>query len=142
MPRPTLGAWMRPLLLGTFAGGWAFAAASASLHRIPQWLAWLPYLTIGKWVLWFLALTGLAIAQLLVFAAIDVALLKLKVRTLPTGLRAFAVAFVATPLVGLSLRLWPALGWNVGAWFLTAMALLAGVGLALRVVFGKQIDAS
>lgn len=140
MRRPTLGAWLRPLFLGTFGGGLAFAATSASFHRIPQWLAWMPYVTAAKWILWFLAVGGLASLQLVVFAAIDVLLLKTKLRTLPTGWRAFGAAFVATPMVGVALRFWPALGWNVGAWFLTALGMLAAVAVALRVGLGRRIE--
>jgi hypothetical protein len=113
-PRPTFGRWFRPLFFGTYLGAWGAAAVHALTD--PR-LKWLPYVGVLKWVIYLLAFTLLGFVWLLATSAYDVLLLKLRVRMLPSGLRAWGLAIAAPLLGGAVLKLWPAasteglLGW-------------------------------
>src|SRR5437879_4790926 len=98
-PDDVIVAWAVPILVGPFGGAAAFATLKAIQYAFHGGL--------GLWVVYMLLAVPLGIAQVLVFAAVDVALLRAKLRALPTGREAWWMAFAAPILVGLSTGLFP-----------------------------------
>jgi hypothetical protein len=134
--RPTLGQWFRPLFFGTFGGAWAAAAVHALTD--PR-LAWLPYVGVVKWVLYLVAFSVLATVVFAATALFDTLLLRFKVRTLPTGGRAWALAAAAPFLGGVALKAWPMV--TAEAWMLWVASLalpMLGVSGVSRVVMGRR----
>lgn len=128
--RPSFGRWFRPLFLGTYLGSWGAAAVHALTD--PR-LAWLPYVGVLKWVLYLVGFTLLAFVWIAGVALYDVLLLKLRLRTLPTGLRAWGLAALAPLVGGLVLRLLPTSA-AVAFWPWLAAALVP----TLAVAFGSR----
>lgn len=125
-PRPTFGRWFRPLFLGTYVGSWGAAAVHAVTD--PR-LAWLPYVGVLKWVLYLAGFTLLAFVWIVAVALYDVLLLKLRLRTLLTGPRAWGLALLAPLVGGVVLRLWPT-GFAVAFWPWLAAAVVPTLALA------------
>jgi hypothetical protein len=134
--RPTFGRWFRPLFFGTHLGAWGAAAVHATTDRR---LPWLPYVGVLKWVLYLLAFTLLAGFWVAATATFDVLLLKLRTRTLPTGLRAWGLACFAPLVGGVALKLWPSLlGTAFLPWILSTLVPTLMVAAAARVFFGQR----
>jgi hypothetical protein len=132
----SLGAWFRPLLFGTYFGAYAFATVRGFANG--SLLAWMVYLLFAN---------AVAAAQVACFVAVDVLLLKLKVRALPTGRAAWWMAFAAPMLVGAWVRLFPSPGVSTAflipiliflLWFSVPMVAVA---LGLRLLFGRAPNA-
>jgi hypothetical protein len=130
LARPTFGRWFRPLFLGTYLGAWGAAAVHALTD--PR-LAWLPYVGVLKWVLYLTSFTLLAFVWIAGVALYDVILLKLRVRTLPTGPRAWGLSAMAPLVGGVVLRLLPTSA-AVAFWPWLAAALVP----TLAVAFGAR----
>jgi hypothetical protein len=136
--RPTIAGWLVPLTVGTPIGAWAAAAFHALTD--PR-LRWLPYVSTIKWVVYLVGFTFLAIVQVALTAAFDVVLLRLKLRQLPTGLRAWSMAFGAPALGGALLKAWPTVSAEAWLLWLTTLILpMLGVGWLARVALGRRIE--
>ncbi len=135
-PRPTFGRWFAPLYLGTHLGAWGGAAVHALTDAR---LAWLPYVGVLKWALYLVGFTLLALVWVALVAAYDVLLLKLRVRTLPTGLRAWGLATSAPLVGGVVLRFWPT-GVAAAFWPWLAVTLVPTLALAFaaRLLLGER----
>lgn len=135
-PRPTFGRWFRPLFFGTYLGAWGAAAVHALTD--PR-LRWLPYVGVLKWVLYLVAFTLLGFAWILATAAYDVLLLKVRVRTLPTGLRAWGLAVGAPLLGGAALKLWPAASTDgLVTWIASTLVPTLLVAIVGRLALGRR----
>jgi hypothetical protein len=88
--------WFAPILFGPFIGASIFATIKAILNV--SLVAWPVYLMIAF---------GVAVVQVLVFATVDITLLWMRLRLLPTGTPAWWQAIVAPVIVGLATNLFP-----------------------------------
>jgi len=134
-----LGRWFRPVLFGTLLGAWAFAIASALLYSTDWVPSWIPGVGLIKWTLFLVVCTVVGFVHALVLGLVDVLLLSLKVRELPTGGRAWGTAFAGPIAVGLVLKLWPSIRLeSISMWMLSMLIPMIGISLALRLGFGKR----
>lgn len=133
--RPTVGGWLRPLLAGASLG----AYGSVVIHALLQGGWWNRLITFG----WgWLVTTAWLVVYLIILIATDLALLAARLRTLPVGGRAWAMAAGST--AGLYAAFWilhpisryfTAGPWTILAAFFAPMIVLAP---AMRVVFGRR----
>ena len=128
-------AWCVPVLAGPFVGASAFATLKAILHAFQGGL--------GLWIVYMLLCIPLAVAQVIVFFAVDVALLRAKLRALPTGREAWWMAIAGPLVVGLMTGLFPKPQPQPEPAFfgiiivLIAILPMIGVTIAMRLLFGK-----
>lgn len=133
--RPTVGGWLRPLIAGASLG----AYGSVITHALLQGAWWKGLITFG----WgCLVTTAWLVVYLLMLIATDVALLALRMRTLPVGGRAWVMAagsasglYAAYAVLHPISRYWTAGPWVIIAAFLVPMVVIAP---ALRIVFGRR----
>ena len=134
--RPTLGGWFRPAFFGPWLGASAVVTALCALG--------LDLGLFGKVVGWSVGMVVASVwatAYVVVLLAVDVALLAVRVPTLPTGRRAWASSVLAPALVLGAYRLVPPHGfYKSGPWAVLAAALapMVVVALATRVVAGAR----
>jgi hypothetical protein len=126
-------AWCVPVLAGPFVGASAFATLKAILYAFHGGL--------GLWLVYLLLSIPLAVAQVVVFFAVDIALLRAKLRALPTGRDAWWMAIAGPVVVGLMTGLFPK-PQPQPAFFgiiivLIAIVPMIAVTVAMRLVFGK-----
>jgi hypothetical protein len=127
--------WCVPILAGPFIGASAFATLKAILYIFHG--------GIGLWIVYILLAIPLAIAQVIVFAAVDIALLRAKLRALPTGRPAWWMAIAAPMLVGLATGLFPKPQPEPGPAFIGVIIMLIAIvpmiviTIAMRLIFGK-----
>lgn len=133
--RPTVGGWLRPLLAGAALG----AYGSVLIHALVQGGWWSRLITFG-WG-WLVTSAWLAV-YLILLVATDLALLSARLRTLPVGGRAWAMAIGSTSLLYAAFallhpisRYFTAGPWVILAAFLAPMIVIAP---AMRIVFGRR----
>lgn len=134
--RPTIGGWLTPTLmapwLSVYAAVTAFAVLGVDWGLLGKIAGWAIGMFVGSvWAFVFCSMLVL----------VDIALLAVRVRTLPAGKRGWLGAFVA-PLVVFGAygvapphTFWPYGGWGVAAAILAPMALVA---VAVRVLTGQK----
>ena len=132
--RPTVAGWLTPTLiapwLSTYAAVTAVAALGLDLGLFGKVLGWVAGMLVGS--VW-------AFAFCLVLVVVDVALLAVKVRTLPSGRRGWGTAFLAPLLVFGAYTVAPPYTfikygpWSVAAAVAVPMVLVA---IATRVIAG------
>jgi hypothetical protein len=134
-PDDILAAWFVPVLAGPFVGTVAFATLKAIFY------AWQG--GFGIWILYMFFAIPLAMAQVIVFAAIDVALLRAKLRALPIGREAWWMAMATPVVVVLVTGIFPKpQPQPVPAFFglivlLVALVPMIMITAVVRLVFGK-----
>ncbi|GAC1351886.1 MAG: hypothetical protein NVS3B20_02620 [Polyangiales bacterium] len=128
----TIARWLRPLVFGTLLGAWACATESAYLVRFGNFLPWAGTI---KWFLFMAIATLFAAMQAIAFGAVDVVLLSLKLRVLPTGKAAWFAALIAPHVIGIIVRVRPP--WHAGTLGIYLAAMLI-VALALRLAVGRR----
>jgi hypothetical protein len=134
--------WFAPLALGGYLGAWVFAFVLALVEPKLRW-DWLPHATTIKWLVYTAILTVLATAQAAILVTIDVLLLKMRARVLPTGWRAFAVAAAAPLPAAVTLRVWPSLvGLSPWPWIFAIAGASVATCVVLRLAFGTRPDAA
>jgi hypothetical protein len=138
--RPTIKGWMAPLLVAPWAS--IYAAVSLFSAFGPE------FKYVNRWVVWgigMLAGTIVSFAYMLLLALVDILLLAIRVRQLPSGGKAWLNSF-ASPLAFLAsyavLRPWNY--WKGGPWVVLAMVVVPMVVTAIvsRVAFGIKIQKS
>ena len=125
----SISSWMAAVVLGTYAGAWGFATASALLRG-----------GMVKWVVLMAVCSGLAALQTILLGAIDLVLLWLKVRMLPQGRTAWLGAIgssAVTLAVGMG---WPFSRWMSPVGFLFSVLPLLAIPLATRLLSGVRPD--
>ena len=135
--RPSIAGWLAPLLLGP----WPAIVASVTAYAF--WGPAVPYVPRGVVAGVGLLLGALAgSVYIALVAALDVLLLAVRLRTLPTGARGWST-MLASPLAFLLaynvLRPWTF--WKGGPWtvlFVLAIPLVV-TAVATRVLFGVRI---
>ncbi len=136
--RPTVGGWLRPLLiapwLSTYGAVTAYAFLGPEIPYTPRWVAW----GVGM-----LAGSIIAFVYVLALTLIDLALLAIRVRQLPTGKGAWLAAFLS-PVAFLAsytvLRPWNY--WKGGPWAVVAALAIPPLvtAIATRVAFGVKLE--
>jgi hypothetical protein len=132
-PNEVLAAWFVPILAGPFVGTISFATLKAMLYAFRG--------GFGIWILYMFLAIPLAMAQIIVFATVDVALLRAKLRALPIGRDAWWMAAAAPAVVALVTGIFPK-PQPQPAFFglivlLVALIPMIGITVAMRLVFGK-----
>lgn len=134
--RPTLGGWFRPAFFGPWLGATsvvtAFCALGLDLGLFGKVVGWSVGMLVAS--IW-------ATAYVIVLLVTDVLLLAVRVRTLPTGRRAWATSVLAPALVLGAYRLVPPHGfYKSGPWAVLAAALapMLVVALVTRLVAGAR----
>jgi hypothetical protein len=132
-PNDVLADWFTPVLIGPFVGASSFATMKALLYL---WQG-----GFGLWIVYMFFAVPLAAAQVIVFSAVDVGLLRAKLRALPTGREAWWMAVAAPMLVALLTGIFPK-PQPAPAFFGLIVVLLAllpmvVITVAMRLVFGK-----
>ena len=132
-----LASWVGPAYLGTTISSWA----AASLYI---WIS-KPDPFFGNILLNWLALvafaTPIAGALATSMLTLDVILLKLKLRALPTSGAAWRMALLAPlPVAGAFYLHRPSFGLGATAFLLTVLAPVVASALAVRVTMGSKID--
>jgi hypothetical protein len=134
--RPTVAGWLTPTLLAPWVSVYGAVTAFAMLG-----VDWGFFGKFASWALGMLVGSVWAFAFCLVLVLVDVLLLAVRVRTLPTGKRGWASAFVA-PLgvFGIYAAAPPHTFWRHGAWGVGAAILvpMLAVALGMRVVAGLK----
>jgi hypothetical protein len=138
--RPSIKGWVAPLMLAPWASIYGavslFAAFGPEFKYVNRWVVW----GIGM-----IAGTVIAFTYMLLLALIDVLLLAIRVRQLPTGGRAWLSAF-GSPLVFLTSYavLEPWTYWKGGPWTVLGMVVVPMIVVAIvsRVAFGAKIEKS
>jgi hypothetical protein len=135
--RPSIQSWLAPTFLAPLASAFALVTAYAWLGPVDgvvRWIAWIVgLLAASLWVLPF-ALIG---------SLLDVLLLKVKVRMLPSGARAWALnaGAAAASLVSYAV-VSPHRWWKLGPWAIVAALLLPPIVALVvsRLAFGQKIE--
>ena len=138
--RPTVGGWLAPVLVGP----WVSTYASVTLYAFVLG----PEGQVTRWALWALGMalgTLFASAYVLALVLVDVLLLAIRSRILPTGRAAWAMSFFA-PLVPLAayatMKPWTL--YKYGPWVI-AGAVLAPIvvsAFGARMWFGHKTQDS
>jgi hypothetical protein len=132
-PNDVLAAWFTPVLLGPFAGASSFATLKALLYF---WNG-----GFGLWIVYMFFAIPLAMAQVIVFAAVDVGLLRFKLRVLPTGREAWWMAVAAPMIVAFVTGIFPKPQPQPAFFGLIVLLVtlfpMVGITVAMRLVFGK-----
>lgn len=134
--RPTIGGWLRPTLIAPWLSVYGSVTAAAALG-IDRGL-------FGKVVGWTLGMalgTVWTLAFCLMLIVVDLALLAVKVRTLPTGRRGWGAAFFAPLMVfGLYVAVPPYQFYPHGPWAIVGaiLAPMLLVALVVRVFAGRK----
>lgn len=138
--RPTVAGWLTPLLLGPWIGSYAFVSAWSWLGPQYPYVPRMAAFIVGLTVATIYSLT-FVIAQ----ALLDVALLTVRLRALPTGKRAWLVAILSpvVPLLVSTLTMKRAL-WSLNPWVIVATlaAPFCVTLLATRIAFGEKVHAN
>lgn len=133
--RPTIAGWLTPTLIAPWLSVYGAVTAFAALG-----VDWGLFGKIAGWAVGMLVGSVWAFVFCFMLLLVDVALLAVRVRTLPAGKRGWAGSFVA-PLMVFGIygvapphTFWPYGGWGVATAVIAPMAIVA----FLVRVFGGQ----
>ena len=131
----SLTSWMGPAFLGTILSSWVSVTLFVLLGKPAPVVH--PLLT---WALLVLPATGVAFGLATTMLVVDVLLLKVKMRAVPTGGPAWAMALVSPLLVGVSYWLYrPGYHGGVGAMLVSIAGPVVLSAVVVRVAFGKKL---
>ena len=139
--RPSVGGWLAPAMIGpwlsTYSAVSLYAFLGPELPYVNRWVAWGVGMALGTLFAGFYVLT---------LVLLDVLLLAIRQRALPTGSKAWLMAMGA-PLIPLVsyMVMKPWTFWKYGAWYGVAASILVPVlvsGLGARVAFGEKVHAN
>lgn len=134
--RPTIAGWLTPTLIAPWLSVYAAVTAFAALG-----VDWGLFGKIAGWAVGMLIGSVWAFTFCLMLLAIDVALLAVRVRTLPAGKRGWFGAFVA-PLMAFGIygAAPPHTFWRYGGWgiFAAVFAPMALGALVARFFAGRR----
>jgi hypothetical protein len=134
--RPTAIGWLTPTLIAPWISVYGAVTAYAALG-----VDWGLFGKVAGWAVGMLVGSLWAFAFCLVLVAVDVALLAVRVRTLPAGKRGWLSALVAPLAVfGIYGMAPPHTFWRYGGWGVAAavVAPMVIVALVLRVFAGQK----
>jgi hypothetical protein len=134
--RPTIAGWLTPTLIAPWISVYTAVTAFALLG-----VDWGPVWKIAGWAAGMLVGSVWAFAFCTLLVVIDLALLAIRVRTLPAGKRGWLASFAAPLLVfGIYGVAPPHTFWHYGAWGVVAAVLapMAIVALAFRIATGAK----
>ena len=135
--RPTIGGWLPPVLFGPWISVYSAVSLYAALgpeHRF-----------LGRWAMWAMGMLAGSLGAAMyvtVLVIVDLALLALRQRTLPTGGRAWATAMGSPLVVMLSYMVFAPHGfYKFGPWAIAAAMFIPMVvsAFGVRVFAGKKI---
>lgn len=135
--RPTIPGWLTPTLIAPWLSVYGAVTAFAMLG-----VDWGFFGKVAGWAVGMLIGSVWAFAFCIVLLLVDVALLAVRVRTLPTGRRGWAGALLAPLAVfGVYGVVPPHTFWRHGGWGVGLAIVLPMVGSALvtRVVSGNRV---
>ncbi|MBX3215904.1 MAG: hypothetical protein KF850_27945 [Labilithrix sp.] len=134
--RPTVAGWLTPTLIAPWISVYGAVTAFAALG-----VDWGLFGKIAGWAVGMLIGSVWAFAFCFMLILVDVALLAVRVRTLPAGKRGWGTA-LAAPLMVFGIygvapphTFWQYGGWGIAAAILAPMALVA---LVVRVFAGQK----
>lgn len=134
--RPTVAGWLTPTLIAPWISVYGAVTAFAALG-----VDWGLFGKIAGWAVGMLVGSVWAFAFCLMLLLVDLALLGVRVRTLPAGKRGWGTSLLA-PLMVFGIygvapphTFWPYGGWGVAAAVLAPMALVA---IFIRVIAGRK----
>ena len=136
--RPQIGKWIVPAMLGPWLSLSTAATLYAAFGPDQRW--------VGRWGVWAVGMIAgalLATVFTLIQVLVDVMLLALRQRRLPTGKAAWIMAFGAPfGVVGSYALLSPVDLYKYGPWAIVAGLLgpMIVSAFAVRVVVGPRID--
>jgi hypothetical protein len=134
--RPTALGWLTPTLIAPWISVYGAVTAYAALG-----VDWGLFGKVAGWAVGMLVGSLWAFAFCLVLVAVDVALLAVRVRTLPSGKRGWLSALAAPLAVfGIYGMAPPHTFWRYGGWGVAAavVAPMVIVALGLRVFAGQK----
>lgn len=127
--RPTVAGWLTPTLLAPWMSVYTAVTAFAALG-----VDWGLFGKIAGWTVGMVVGSVWAFVFCSMLALVDVALLAVRVRTLPSGRRGWATAFAAPLMVfGVYGIAPPHTFWRFGGWGVTAAVLAPMVIVAILV---------
>lgn len=135
--RPTVAGWLGPTMLGPWVSVYGAVSAYAAFGPEGRFL--------GRWAMWAMGmLAGSLVAAMYVavLVTVDVLLLALRRRMLPTGPRAWGMALGSPLLVGVSYLAFAPHGfYKLGPWAIAAALLLPMVvsAFGVRLFAGTKI---
>ncbi len=134
--RPTIAGWLTPTLIAPWISVYGAVTAFALLG-----VDWGLFGKIAGWAVGMLVGSVWAFAFCFMLILVDLALLAVRVRTLPAGKRGWGASLLA-PLMVFGIygvapphTFWPYGGWGVAAAVLAPMALVA---IFMRVFAGRK----
>lgn len=134
--RPTIAGWLLPTLVAPWLSVYAAVTAYAALG-----VDWGLFGKVAGWALGMVVATAWTFVYCAVLVAVDLLLLAVRVRTLPTGGKGWLAA-LASPLVAFASYAVapPHTFWRNGAWgvaLAVALPMLAAA-FVFRVVLGRK----
>ncbi len=135
--RPTVIGWLGPTMLGPWLSVYSVVSLYAAFGPEGRFL--------GRWAMWAMGmLAGSLVAAMyvLVLVLVDVLLLALRARTLPTGRRAWGMSLGSPLLLGISYVVFAPHGfYKYGPWAIAAALLVPMVvsAFGVRIFAGKKI---
>ena len=135
--RPTLTGWAAPLFVGPFLS--MVAAVSLFAWLGPEWKY------VSRWVVFGVGLAAGSIVSFvytLLLGLIDVLLLAVRVRTLPTGKNAWLASFGSTlAFLGSYLLIKPWAMYKAGPWVVVGALVVPMLvsAIAARVLYGARV---
>jgi hypothetical protein len=132
-----LASWVGPAYLGTTISSWAAASLYVWLARPEPLLGNL----LLNWLVLVAFVTPIASALATTMLTLDVILLKLKVRALPTGGSAWRMALLAPlPVAGAFYLHHPSFTLGLTTLLLTVLAPVAASAFTVRLAMGSKIE--
>jgi hypothetical protein len=134
--RPTVAGWLTPTLIAPWVSVYAAVTAFAVLG-----VDWGLFGKIAGWAFGMLVGSVWALAFCMMLVVVDLALLAVRVRTLPAGKRGWGATFLAPLMVfGIYGVAPPHTFWRYGGWGVAAavVAPMALVAIVSRVMAGRK----
>jgi hypothetical protein len=134
--RPTVAGWLTPTLIAPWISVYGAVTAIVALH--------LDYGLVGKvfgWTLGMLVGSAWAFVFCTLLVVVDLALLGVKVRTLPAGKRGWALSFLSPlAVLGTYVAVPPYKFYAAGPWAIAGAVLvpMVVVAIASRVFAGRK----
>ncbi len=138
--RPTVTGWLGPTMIGPWISVYSAVSLYAAFGPEGRFL--------GRWAMWAMGmLAGSLVAAIyvLVLVTVDVLLLALRRRMLPTGRRAWGMALGSPLLIGLSYALFAPHGfYKYGPWAIAAALFVPMLvsAFGVRIFAGQKISRS